>query len=106
MFGSGGGLALLASRSVVAEASPYPSRNIKFVVPYPAGGTTDLLGRLVADQIKAGLNTKVIVENKPGAGHYAWRRAGRPGRTRRLHAADGDVDHARHQQDALQEAAL
>ena len=45
----------------------YPGRNIKLIVPYPAGGTTDLLGRLVADQIKSGLNAVVVVENKPGA---------------------------------------
>jgi tripartite-type tricarboxylate transporter receptor subunit TctC len=38
------------------------------IVPYPPGGTTDLLGRLIADQIKTGLNAVVIVENKPGAG--------------------------------------
>src|SRR4029077_13989826 len=45
----------------------YPSRTIKMIVPYPAGGTTDYLGRLVADQIKTGLKAVVIVENKPGA---------------------------------------
>jgi tripartite-type tricarboxylate transporter receptor subunit TctC len=38
------------------------------IVPFPAGGTTDLLGRLVADQLKSGLGATVIVENKPGAG--------------------------------------
>src|SRR5258705_1231879 len=37
------------------------------IVPYPAGGTTDFLGRLVADQLKSGLNATVVVENKPGA---------------------------------------
>jgi tripartite-type tricarboxylate transporter receptor subunit TctC len=46
----------------------YPSRTIKLIVPYPAGGTTDLLGRLVADQLKSGLAATVVVENKPGAG--------------------------------------
>jgi tripartite-type tricarboxylate transporter receptor subunit TctC len=46
----------------------YPSRNIKMIVPYPAGGTTDILGRLVAEQLKSGLGATVIVENKPGAG--------------------------------------
>jgi tripartite-type tricarboxylate transporter receptor subunit TctC len=45
----------------------YPSRTIKTIVPYPAGGTTDFLGRLVADQLKSGLGATVIVENKPGA---------------------------------------
>jgi len=62
-----GGLAVLASRPAQAQAA-YPSRNIKMIVPYPPGGTTDLLGRLIADQIKTGLNAVVIVENKPGAG--------------------------------------
>jgi tripartite-type tricarboxylate transporter receptor subunit TctC len=38
------------------------------IVPFPAGGTTDLLGRLVADQLKTGLGATVVVENKPGAG--------------------------------------
>jgi tripartite-type tricarboxylate transporter receptor subunit TctC len=38
------------------------------IVPYPAGGTTDLLGRLIADQFKSGFGATVIVENKPGAG--------------------------------------
>ena len=67
MRGLGGGLALLASRPAMAEAA-YPNRVIKLIVPYPPGGTTDLLGRLIADQIKSGLNATVIVENKPGAG--------------------------------------
>lgn len=67
MLGVGGGLALLASRPAMAEAA-YPNRVIKLIVPYPPGGTTDLLGRLIADQVKSGLNATVIVENKPGAG--------------------------------------
>src|SRR5207248_4491218 len=63
----GGGLAALIAPSAFAQAA-YPSRNIKMIVPYPAGGTTYFLGRLVAEQIKAGLGATVIVENKPGAG--------------------------------------
>ena len=66
MLGVGGGLAMLA-RPAAAQGA-YPSRNIKMIVPYPPGGTTDLLGRLIADQIKTGLNAVVVVENKPGAG--------------------------------------
>ena len=62
----GGGLALLFGPSAGAQ-TPYPNRTIKLIVPYPAGGTTDLLARLVADQIKIGLDATVIVENKPGA---------------------------------------
>jgi tripartite-type tricarboxylate transporter receptor subunit TctC len=66
MAGCAGGLALLASPAIAQPA--YPSRTIKMIVPYPAGGTTDLLGRLVADQLKSGLGAVVVVENKPGAG--------------------------------------
>jgi len=64
--GFGAGLAVLGAQSAPAQ-SAYPNRTIKMVVPYPAGGTTDLLGRLVADRLQSGLGATVIVENKPGA---------------------------------------
>jgi tripartite-type tricarboxylate transporter receptor subunit TctC len=64
---AGCGLMMLMAPTVRAQPA-YPSRTIKLVVPYPAGGTTDLLGRLVADKLKAGLGAIVVVENKPGAG--------------------------------------
>jgi tripartite-type tricarboxylate transporter receptor subunit TctC len=67
MAGCGGGLVWLAGLPARAEAA-YPSRTIKLVVPYPAGGTTDLLGRMIADELQTGLGGTVIVENKPGAG--------------------------------------
>ena len=64
--GCGGGLFLLAGLPALAQAA-YPSRPIKMIVPYPAGGTTDFLGRLIADQLKTGLGATVTVDNKPGA---------------------------------------
>jgi tripartite-type tricarboxylate transporter receptor subunit TctC len=64
--GCGGGLALLMGLPALAQTA-YPNRAIKLIVPYPAGGTTDFLGRLVADQLKSGLGATVIVENKPRA---------------------------------------
>ena len=64
--GFGGGLALLTGLPVFAQTA-YPSRTIKMIVPYPPGGTTDLLGRMVADQLQSGLGATVVVENKPGA---------------------------------------
>src|SRR3954470_6156384 len=67
MAGFAGGLAAFAVSSADAQGA-YPSRTIKMIVPYPAGGTTDLLGRLVAEQLKNGLGATVVVENKPGAG--------------------------------------
>src|SRR5882724_10288395 len=66
MAGCGGALAVLAAPRALGQVA-YPNRTIKMIVPYPAGGTTDFLGRLVADQLKTGLNATVIVENKPGA---------------------------------------
>src|ERR1700728_1761442 len=65
--GSYGVLAGLAAWPALAEAA-YPNRTIKMIVPYSAGGTIDLLGRLVADQLRTGLNAAIVVENKPGAG--------------------------------------
>jgi tripartite-type tricarboxylate transporter receptor subunit TctC len=65
--GCGGGLALLAGLPARAQAA-YPSQPIKLIVPYPAGGTTDFLGHLVADQLTTGLGATVMVENNPGAG--------------------------------------
>ena len=67
MAGCGGGLAFLAGLPALAQAA-YPSRTIKMIIPYPAGGTTDFLGRLIADQLKSGLGATVVIENRPGAG--------------------------------------
>jgi tripartite-type tricarboxylate transporter receptor subunit TctC len=64
--GLGGGLALLSGLPADAEAA-YPSRTITMVVPYPAGATTDLLGRMVAEELQTGLHATVVVENRPGA---------------------------------------
>jgi tripartite-type tricarboxylate transporter receptor subunit TctC len=50
-----------------ARAAEYPTRTIKLVVPYAAGGPTDVLGRLVADYLGRDLKQTAIVENKPGA---------------------------------------
>jgi tripartite-type tricarboxylate transporter receptor subunit TctC len=69
LAGCGALTVLAAPRAItqtVAQAT-YPSRAIRVIVPYPAGGTTDFLGRLIADQLKTGLGATVIIENKPGA---------------------------------------
>jgi tripartite-type tricarboxylate transporter receptor subunit TctC len=63
---AGGGLALLTG--MPAQAAAYPSQTVKLIVPYPAGGTTDFIGRLIAEQFQTGLPGTVIVENRPGAG--------------------------------------
>ncbi len=62
-------LAIVAAFAATPNASAvdYPVRPIKLVVPYAAGGPTDVLGRLVADYLGRDLKQAVIVENKPGA---------------------------------------
>jgi tripartite-type tricarboxylate transporter receptor subunit TctC len=51
-----------------ARAQSYPTKPIKIIVPYPAGQSTDILGRVMAEQFTKSLGQQVIVENRPGAG--------------------------------------
>jgi len=55
----------LVSRTVSAQ--PYPSRPVHIVVGYPAGGSPDIIGRLVGQWLSERLNQQFIVDNRPGA---------------------------------------
>ncbi|MEI6202119.1 MAG: tripartite tricarboxylate transporter substrate binding protein [Enhydrobacter sp.] len=57
-----------ATLAAPARAQAYPTKPIKIVVPYPAGQSTDILGRVMADQFTKALGQQVIVDNRPGAG--------------------------------------
>lgn len=59
-------IAMAVTAPFVAQAK-YPEKPIRLVVPYPAGGTTDVLARLVARNMSIELGQQVIVENKAGA---------------------------------------
>lgn len=50
-----------------AAAAGYPAKPLKMVIPYPAGGGTDIIGRAIAQQLNQAWNVPVVVENKPGA---------------------------------------
>ena len=60
-------IALLLS-PLLAFAQGYPSKPVKMIVPYAAGGTTDVLARIMADKLTQGLGQTVVIEYKPGAG--------------------------------------
>jgi tripartite-type tricarboxylate transporter receptor subunit TctC len=62
------GLALLGA-TAAAEAQNWPDRPIKFISSQAAGGGTDTIGRLVADQLSAKVGQPVIYENRPGGGN-------------------------------------
>jgi tripartite-type tricarboxylate transporter receptor subunit TctC len=51
----------------VAQAQQYPSRPITMIVPYATGGSTDAIGRIIADRMRASLGQAVIPENVTGA---------------------------------------
>ena len=51
-----------------ARADTYPSRTITIVVPYPAGGPTDTIARILAEKMQSALGQNVIIENVSGAG--------------------------------------
>ena len=62
----GAGLAALAP-PVLAQ-TPYPNKPVRFIVPYPPGGGTDVIARIVQEPLAAAMGTSVIIDNRGGAG--------------------------------------
>jgi tripartite-type tricarboxylate transporter receptor subunit TctC len=61
-------LALAATLPMPALAQAFPDRPIRFVIPWPPGGTNDIVGRLVSDGMAARLGQPIVIENRGGAG--------------------------------------
>src|SRR6516162_5425657 len=60
-------LATLGASTPAPAQERYPSRIVKIIVPYAPGGATDIVARILAEQLRQILNQSIIVENKPGA---------------------------------------
>jgi len=63
----GAGAAALPALSRVAQAQSYPTRPVRIVVPYPAGGSPDIIGRLIGQWLSDQFNQQFVVDNRPGA---------------------------------------
>src|SRR6185503_17074828 len=59
---------IVAPMQATSAQDAYPSRAIKLIVPFAAGGNTDVVGRLTASYMQKALNVNVVVENRAGAG--------------------------------------
>jgi tripartite-type tricarboxylate transporter receptor subunit TctC len=60
--------ALLAPAIPGANAQSYPTKPVRMIVPFPPGGATDLLARVVGQKLGEGLGHQVVIDNRPGAG--------------------------------------
>jgi len=60
--------AIAASAQSAAADEPYPTRSIRLIVPFPPGGPTDVMGRLISQALSDQLGQQVYVDNRPGAG--------------------------------------
>jgi tripartite-type tricarboxylate transporter receptor subunit TctC len=67
MFRSACAAILLALTSLAAQAQGYPSQTVRIIVGFPPGGTTDVIARLIAQELTESLGKAVVVENRPGA---------------------------------------
>src|SRR4051812_5326588 len=61
-------LVLLVAAGPAFAQGAYPNRQVRIVVPFPAGGTADILCRIIGEKLSAAWNQPVIVDNRAGAG--------------------------------------
>ena len=78
-------LSLLGAPEGIAQK--WPERPVKLVVPYPAGGGTDTVARVMAQKLGDKLAQRFVVENRARGERKCWSAGGREGGTRRVYAA-------------------
>ncbi|HTE15418.1 MAG TPA: tripartite tricarboxylate transporter substrate binding protein [Burkholderiales bacterium] len=62
------GIVLLAAFCLPAYAQTYPVKPVRLIAPFPPGGSSDLIARIVAQKLSEGFPNQIIIENRPGAG--------------------------------------
>src|SRR6266568_3490541 len=62
------GAAAVSAAARIARAQAYPSRPVRWIVPYPAGGPTDIVARLMGQWLSERLGQQFVIENRPGGG--------------------------------------
>ena len=82
---------MAASVAAPALADTYPNKPINLIVPFAAGGPTDLMARIVGERMAKELGQQFIIDNTTGAAGIDRRRQGRARRARRLHDQIGHV---------------
>ena len=98
-------LAALVLAATGAQAQTYPTRPITMIVPFAAGGPTDVVARIVGENMSRTLGQQIVVENVAGAGGTTGITRGAQAAARRLHHHDGPHGHARRRAGALSEPA-
>ena len=61
-------IASVLAASLTAQAQTWPERPVRMIVPFPAGGATDLIARVIAQKVSGDIGQQIIVDNKAGAG--------------------------------------
>ena len=89
---------LLLLCAAYLHAQDYPAKPLRFIVPYPPGGSSDVLARVIAQKLTDALGRQVIIENRPGAtgniGHELVAKAPADGYTLLLTTKSPLVNHA------------
>ena len=94
---------LVALTTPAAAQSDYPNRPVRLIIPFPPGGSNDVVGRMIGTQLGEKLGKQVIVDNRAGAGGVVGTEIASKARAGRLHPA-GHFAGARGQSLALQAA--